>query len=306
MNSHLDSRDGRIWLQLEWRALERALWQQGQDRGRAVEDALYFRAYRRSLFPEASARENALELNEGLAEYTGLKLSTLSLSEFNMVAASGLRSAAISKPNFVRSFAYMSGPAYGGLLDATDLQWRPSLTARSDLGQLLAAAYKIKLPDLAQAEALRRAQRYDGDEVVALETRWDEQHRTQLAEVRRRFIDGSLLVFPLSADVNYTFNPNAVVAIDDSSTVYEGNVQVTDQWGMLKSTKGVLMTRANGRLVRAQVAAPSDPSIHPFSGDGWSLDMKPECTLAARTRAAVLVVTARSMSSFHCGGSLDP
>lgn len=46
--THLDTRDGRIWLQLEWRALEAALRQTGPERRRATTDALIFRAYRRS------------------------------------------------------------------------------------------------------------------------------------------------------------------------------------------------------------------------------------------------------------------
>jgi hypothetical protein len=70
-NLHLDTRDGRIWLQMEWRALERALRESGPARRQAIEDALSFRAFRRSLFAKAATEENDLEINEGLAEYTG-------------------------------------------------------------------------------------------------------------------------------------------------------------------------------------------------------------------------------------------
>ncbi|MFQ5765610.1 MAG: hypothetical protein ACE5GT_11830, partial [Rhodospirillales bacterium] len=48
-NSHLDTKDGRIWLRLEWRALAEALIRRGQERHKAIKDALVFRAYRRSL-----------------------------------------------------------------------------------------------------------------------------------------------------------------------------------------------------------------------------------------------------------------
>src|SRR5207244_12765478 len=57
-NEHLDSLEGRIWLQMEWRALEHAFWQQGEERKRDVADALYFRNYRRSLFPAAEDRKS--------------------------------------------------------------------------------------------------------------------------------------------------------------------------------------------------------------------------------------------------------
>lgn len=60
-NSQLDTRDGRIWLEMEWRALEHAIWSHGPARRNAIADGLYFRAYRRSLFAGSAARENALE-----------------------------------------------------------------------------------------------------------------------------------------------------------------------------------------------------------------------------------------------------
>lgn len=74
-NDHLDTRDGRTWLRLEWRALREALTRTGQQRVLAVTDALAFRAYRRSLCPGAADTERAMEMHEGLAEYTGVRLS---------------------------------------------------------------------------------------------------------------------------------------------------------------------------------------------------------------------------------------
>ena len=81
VNNHLDTLEGRYWLQLEWRALARALASSDADRRRAIEDALRFRRHRRDLFKGAAAQENALELHEGLAEYTGIKLSSLPAAE---------------------------------------------------------------------------------------------------------------------------------------------------------------------------------------------------------------------------------
>ncbi|HEX8881136.1 MAG TPA: hypothetical protein VF749_13945, partial [Candidatus Acidoferrum sp.] len=123
-NGHLDSLEGRIWLQMEWRALEHAFWEQSEERKRDVADAVYFRNYRRSLFPAAEANENALEMNEGMAEYTGFKLSTSSAEEYAVIVAAWLRAAPTRTPSYGRSFAYTSGPAYGGLLDLANKNWR--------------------------------------------------------------------------------------------------------------------------------------------------------------------------------------
>ena len=278
-NGHLDSLEGRIWLQMEWRALEHAFWQQGEERKRDVADALYFRNYRRSLFPAAEANENAMETHEGMAEYTGFKLSTSSPEEYAVVVAAWLRSAPTRTPSYGRSFAYTSGPAYGGLLDAAGKNWRAALKPSDNLGQMLAAAYGVQVPaTLDKAEAMRRAERYEGSEIVALETEREVKHQARIAAARKLFVDGPVLVLPAGPEFNNTYDPNAVLALDDKLTLYEGEIQLTvaDQWGLLKTSEGVLLVRENGKIVRAQVPAPADPSKTPLTGKGWTLDLKPD------------------------------
>jgi len=54
-NEHLDTLEGRVWIQLEWRALRRAVESSGSDRAEAIADALAFRRERRRLiFPMGS------------------------------------------------------------------------------------------------------------------------------------------------------------------------------------------------------------------------------------------------------------
>ncbi|GBC82977.1 hypothetical protein HRbin10_02115 [bacterium HR10] len=142
-NSHLDSQEGRTWLRLEWRALAEALIHRGERRRSAIVDALTFRTYRRSLFPQAE--ERALELNEGLAEYTGYKLC--GWPEAILADRAAIRLEQDERgTNFVRSFAYASGPAWAILLDELQVKWRGNLNRQSDLGRILAAALKITTP----------------------------------------------------------------------------------------------------------------------------------------------------------------
>jgi len=284
MNGHLDSLDGRIWLHMEWRALEHALWQRGDERRRDIADALYFRNLRRSLFPDAAARENALEMNEGMAEYTGVKLSTSSPEEFAVVAAANLRSAPTRTQSYARSFAYTSGPAYGGLLDAGNPQWRKGLTPATNLGELLVRAYAIDLPALSKTEALRRAERYDGGEVVTIETRREEKHQAQVTAAKKLFVDRPILTLPVGKEFNFTFDPNAVLALDDNLTLYRGDVQVSDQWGILRAPEGVLFLRKNGRIVSVQVPAPADAVKSPLTGKGWTLELKSDWKLVPGER----------------------
>jgi hypothetical protein len=58
-NEHLDTLEGRVWMQLEWRALRRALDSIGSDRAEAIADALAFRRERHPLFPGAADNEPA-------------------------------------------------------------------------------------------------------------------------------------------------------------------------------------------------------------------------------------------------------
>ena len=116
-NAQLDTVDGRYYLQLEWLALSRALQAStDEERIKAAADAVLFRAERYRLFPGADAQEQALELNEGLAEYTGVRVGNPTREEQIKTALNDLSSHR-DDSTFVRSFAYATGPGYGLLLD---------------------------------------------------------------------------------------------------------------------------------------------------------------------------------------------
>lgn len=271
VNAHLDTLNGRIWIQMEWRALERALRQTGPARKAAIADALLFRAYRRSLFPESAANENALELNEGLAEYTGVKLSSADLDETVLRSNLILRQAR-NNPTFARSFAYVSGPAYGALLDLIGKPWRNSIKGVTDLGALLQQRYGISVR-ASEADARAAVSRYEGEEIVTIETQQEQRRQAQIAEAKRKYVDGPVLLLPLTPDVNYSYNPNNVVGIDASNTVYP-TLRLVDTWGVLTVSNGAWIERdGSGKVVMARVPAPTDVSARPLKGEGWSLEL---------------------------------
>ncbi len=267
-NAHLDTLDGRIALQFEWRALEAALKNELPAGRPAVEDALVFRAYRRSLFQDAAAGERGLELSEGLAEYTGVRLSTKSDREAVDDAIVVLRLGAQTE-TFVRSFAYASGPAYGLLLDRAAPDWRKGLTSASDLGDLLGAAFSIVLPTALKDEVEQRGNKYDGQRLTDDEARRDTVRRERLTRYHARFVDGPVLVIPLThPDVQ--FNPGNLQPLREFGTVYPTMI-LADPWGTLTVTKGALL---NTNWSEVHVAAPTDTTARPVEGDGWVLDLK--------------------------------
>jgi hypothetical protein len=270
-NNHLDTRDGRIWLQLEWRALRRALEARGHESRKALEDALIFRMYRRSLFPKSDATERGLEMNEGLAEYTGVRLRGSTDHDSIEYLAKQLETAE-SKPGFVRSFAYASGPAYGFLLDRSRSGWRRGLKPSDDLGLLSQQSYSIELPSNLKAEAEKRSAGYHGDALSTSETERDVDRQKRAQGYQARFIKGPILVIPLTEQVSYGFDPNNVESLDGHGTVYP-TLRVSDAWGILEVTRGALMILDGQRVSRVQVPAPADSSKRKLQGDGWSLEL---------------------------------
>ncbi len=270
-NGHLNERDGRTWLQLEWRALIEALKHLDTERRRAIEDALCFRAYRRSLFPKAAAEERALEMHEGLAEYSGIRLSTDSDRMAFARTLMNLRRGT-EYESFIRSFAYASGPAYGYLLDKAKPDWRKNLRGRDDLGQLLKEAMGISPSGDLEAMAHQRANAYDADQLIAVEAKRNDLHKMTLAEYRKRFVDNPVLVIPLRM-AKLQFDPGGLQPLDELGTVHKA-ITINDLWGTLTVTRGALLTEKGWFRSQVTVPAPGDPSARPLTGDGWTLELK--------------------------------
>jgi len=266
-NTHLSTLEGRIWLELEWRALARALASTAGNRRSAVEDATVFSAYRRSLFPEAASQERALEMHEGLAEYTGVRLRGTSQAETIQYLIERAKSAE-TQESFMRSFAYVSGPIEGVLLDLTGSDWRKALTAQDDPGVLVAQAYNIRLPQPLKDEAQQRSKQYSGDELRAGETAREKERERILAQYRSQLVEGPVLLVPL-CKMNVQFNPNSLLALAERGTVYP-TIRITDEWGILEVSSGALMAPDWGQVT---VAAPSDPAARPLRGSGWTLQL---------------------------------
>lgn len=283
-NNHLDSRDGRVWLQLEWRALAKALTSRGKQRRQAIADALLFRAYRRTIFPSAASEEHALEMNEGLAEYTGVKLNgSPNLNQY--VVDTNLKEGA-NKQTFVRSFAYASSPAYGVLLDETKAEWRKNLKKENDLGNLLQKKLSIKLPQNIKQAAELRAKEYDGDKLQAFETERENNQQKLLAQYRARLVDGAVLEIPLQK-MNLQFNPNNLVPLDSLGTVYP-DIRIVDVWGILTVSKGGALR--NPTFTKIYVSAPSNLSLSPIRGDGWTLELNTGWTIASGERKGDYII----------------
>ena len=264
-NEHLDALDGRYWLQLEWRALARALRASGGQRDAAVRDALAFRQARRRIYPAAAENERALEINEGTASYAGTVLAASSRADATASALDILMGFEKGE-SFVRTFAYASGAAYGLLLDEASPGWQRALRSSDDLGILLMNALAVQPAN----EAAGAAAAYGGVALRAAEQQREQLRQDRINELRLRFVDGPVLVVP-GGGGGYTDSRGATV-IPGSGTVFFHTYRISGDWGTLEAEKGVLLA-SDGRSRR--VPAPVRRDDGTFSGDGWTFKAAP-------------------------------
>ena len=273
-NEHLDSAEGRVWMQLEWNALEAALLAEEEDERRfAVRDALDFRAMRRARFPESPARENAVEIREGLANYTGLRIAARTPAQ----VVEYVRGRRAREDGFVRSFAYNSGPLYGYLLDAASDSWRAQLNAEADLGALLAVAMRLE-PSVGRAE--ENAAKRGAGELRAREEERARVREARLTAWRASLVDGPVLILDLSQVTSGTMDTRKVHPFDEGRTVYTERKLIA-RWGTLEVSDGAILEDSRSRRGRISLeGAAADRR----SGPGWKLELGPGWTIAPGER----------------------
>lgn len=268
--SHLDTEAGRVWLRLELRALAQALRTSGKESRAAVQDAMAFRATRQKLFPGAKTREAALEIQEGLPEYTGTVLALKNSGESILRMARATEDFE-DNSSLTRSFAYATGPALGILLDRYQPGWRKSVTRETNLAAILTAAVGASTAD--------RRDHYGYQSVASEEHQREARHQKQLSKFRASFIDGPILIFPKTQELYRTFDPNNLVSMGEYGTVYPTGT-FTSRWGKLQVEDGALLSPDNQTV---RVAAPKDAEAR--TGPGWKLELAPGWKLRPAARA---------------------
>lgn len=274
LNRHLDTRDGRFWMQFEWNALQVALGARGEERLEAISDALTFRGARHARFPDSAALERPLEIFEGLAEYSGARLA--GLSNEDVVKAAGLRRGWTT--SLVRGFAYLSGPLYGFLLDGSSVEWRSQVTLATDLGALLAHAAKAAPRPVTEAE--RRAARYGGVALGAMEDERQEKQLAQVAEWRRSLVDGPVLIVDKKTATSGTFDPNKLFPLSEAQFVCTSCSIIAD-WGTLTVEDGAMFQDDTTGHAQVSLVGATGGST---KGTGWSLELASGWTVVPGVR----------------------
>jgi hypothetical protein len=215
-----------------------------------------------------------MEIGEGLAAYTGTVLAAPD--------PDGARTRTIqllvngeAGESFVSTFAYMSGPAYGLLLDAASPGWTRRVRGTDDLAVLVSIALAVQ----PAGDATASAARYGGPELLASERQRELQRQARIAQLRLRFVEGPVLL--IRGGGSGMFDSRGAVVIPDAGTVYFNQFRFSGAPGNLDARNGVLV-ESDGRTRR--VPAPVRQADGSFAGDGWTFTAAPGWTFREGAR----------------------
>lgn len=268
-NNHLEEKWARIYLKLEWNALDKALDADESERQQHLLAAIAFRAYRHSLYPDDMKDELSFEQDEGLPQYVGMRLAARSREEW-IAELHRSQEEYARKDNLVRTFAYHSGALYGFFLAQKQPDWLTRFRDGDDLGLLLQKTYALSLPSSGETyiDSVRTV--YDYAALLAQETAREEKRNAWIAEQKALFLSSETLTLPLSS-IQMSFDPNGVKQLGDVGTLYT-QIRLVDDWGILEVRQNGCLITPDWRFIR--VPCPIIPEGKVIETENWRLELK--------------------------------
>ncbi|MGH1366744.1 MAG: TPR end-of-group domain-containing protein [Calditrichia bacterium] len=241
--TYLDNYDARIWLRLEYEALRNALGAidlkaDKQQVMQFVNDAFRFRRIRQEKYSDYLDLELQLETVEGLANYTGIILSSYKNKYEHAIKEIDFRESA---ETFTRPFPYATGPAYGLLFDYLNVAWRVGF---ADVYNFL---------DIYESQVLKKKLRYDGSGFQAARLRNNfatiEQEEIARKENQQQltnfyidlFYDKPTLKVAVPKGYSMSFNMNGTMVLNKEDIVYswlKGEHMENTQFGSFATLSG--------------------------------------------------------------------
>ena len=276
-NQHLDTYQGRILLKLELEALKKALLNTSKDAvNKHLKNAFIFRL-KRQKNDTVKMAENALEINEGIAEYTGMMLGRKN-SNIEQHLIKNINNFYTNK-TFVRSFAYQTIPVYGYLLSKTTPYWHKQIKHNTVLTDYFLKAFNI--PSSYNIDYIEIAQQndYNYTSIISDERKREQQKIALKKAYIKKFTQDTTLQIGLK-NMNISFDPRNISPLDKLGTVYP-NLKISDNWGIL-TVKNSALISVNWDSIT--VSKPNYKSDSILKGDGWKLVLKPNWSLIKNTK----------------------
>ncbi|MDD2436232.1 MAG: hypothetical protein PHG27_02790 [Massilibacteroides sp.] len=255
VNYHMDEVQGRALLQIEMKALQQAL---SGDLAR-LKDALHIRAYRQSIY--SNNNEDLYELNEGLAEYTGVKLSIENIREY---VASRLNYN-ISR-GYTNAFGYFTGSAYATILDDIYPQWRYDIDLAKGLIYLIKKIKPQYAPEIDKRELDKLLTKYDYNQILVIEQE-ELNNFGDIGKFKNLLNSEASKLCIANQSINFTYNPHdRVISLGDA--VLLRNMTITGEWGQINSKNGIV--RLNNWSA-FYLLPPSNITANVIQGDNYEI-----------------------------------
>lgn len=257
---HLNEFDARCLLRLELNALLKALESNTTDTASLV-NALAYRAYRYALYPNAYLEEAKMEMLEGVANYTGLKLS----GKTKEGIVNEIKSNMSFNPQL---FAYLSGALYCFNLDKIDSTWRSRIKENDNFLYFTQSVFNIQLPESLLDNYTNTREMYNWSQIeseekqIVKETKQKQEHYTRL------FFESPVLHIPFNLCQGFTFKSTIIFPLENGKVYNE--FYTSGEWGNLISTGEMFM---GNELV---LTKPMENTSATVKGEGWNINLNPQ------------------------------
>ncbi len=264
---HLNDKNARLYLKLEWKALTYAIGSSGETRNQAIRDALVFRGARRELFPEAIADENKFENYEGLTTFTYIKLCTSGPDELKKRILEYL-DRIYQNNSYAWGYGFVHGALYATLLNDKDFDFKQIQESDFDLGKAALEAYGVTLPAVCRDVAGSLAMNYDIQAIRAEESEREAMINENTRRIVTTFNEKPVVTITMESP-NFSFEPEDINFLDTLGTLYE-KLRVSDNWGRLAVNEGGALLTNDLHTLRVSARDIVVDKNH-ISGAGWHL-----------------------------------
>ena len=266
-NRHLNDRNARMWLKLEWKALANALSSEGEQRDLAIRDALIFRGARHEAYPAYVNDETRFENYEGLATYTYTLLCTESAEDQKTRLLDGIKTY-YNYRSYVYSYGFVHGAIYAFLLSEKGFTLESVTTDNTDLGALTAGAYNIVLPEIVRDVAGSIAINYDYEAIREEEAERERKIKDAMNKELSVYTEKPVVFFQLESP-SFGFEPEDPNTLDTLGTIYK-SIRVSDNWGKLTVNETGCLVSHNLKEIRVPAKNIKITRNH-VTGEDWDL-----------------------------------
>lgn len=261
--SHLTTQDGRVLIRLEFELLKKFIMEDRKDI-QLLKDALSIRLLRYEKFPDYRKNENALEHNEGLANYSGTIMANLTKSKIKSFYTMRINMFVNSK-TYGKDFAYIPMVVYGMKLRETDSLWTQKITPKSDLTDFFVKKFNVsKSPENLDFYISK----YDFSGIIEKEKNTIIKQQKSIDSISKIFLKAPYFKLKLE-------KPSMSTSPEDFLLNEKGRhfstARILDLWGELNTTKGIVISPD---FRTAYLRAPQNYSSNNVVGEGYTLKLK--------------------------------